>query len=53
MTAVSHTVFDDLVGEPCLECGDGQLEQTTIDGTSVLVCDACNQKRGTLWEVDQ
>lgn len=53
MTAVSQTIFDGLVGEPCLECSDGQFVQTTVDGTTALVCDGCEQLRATLWGADQ
>ncbi len=54
MTAVSQSIFDDLVGEPCLECRPGTLERaTTSDGTPAIVCRTCGQTRAVLWGVDQ
>ena len=53
MTAVSATVYDSLVGEPCLECGDGTLERKTVNGEAAIVCDSCANLRGVRWGVDR
>ena len=53
MTAVSATVFADLVGEPCLECRPGTLEEQTVNGTPALVCDSCANLRAVRWGVDR